>query len=340
METKIYTSEQIEEAAKQLRQGELIAFPTETVFGLGAIATDEEAVSRVFEAKGRPKDNPLIVHVHSVEQVFDYVETISPLAQRLMDEYWPGPLTIIFPKKAHQLAPSVTPGKNTVALRMPNHQEALALIRAVGIPLVGPSANTSTKPSPTAVEHVYHDFNGKIAGIIKPKEPLLSIGVESTVVLPLENEVIILRPGAITKEMIAALGIKVSEKSVSEQLANSDILSPGVKYAHYSPKQPVFILINNDPQVFIDTIRTMTESVAVLADNRTIDSIAHLSQVCAVHRYGAVGDYLSATQQLYAGLRALEQTAATLILVQGFEDMPQTHALMNRLTKAAERIVH
>ena len=154
MDTKIYKKEQINEAAAQLKAGQLVAFPTETVFGLGAIATNEAAVSSVFATKGRPQDNPLIVHVSSIEQVAEYVAEVPEIAAQLMKQFWPGPLTIIFPQKPGVLAPSVTPGQETVAIRMPDNPETLALIEATGIPLVGPSANKSGKPSPTAVEHV------------------------------------------------------------------------------------------------------------------------------------------------------------------------------------------
>lgn len=339
METRIYQRESIQQAAEQLKKGELVAFPTETVFGLGAIASSEIAVSKVFEAKGRPKDNPLIVHVHSIEQVNDYVLEISPLARQLMEAFWPGPLTIIFPMKSEVLAPSVTPGKETVAIRMPNHPEALALIETVGIPLVGPSANTSGKPSPTAVDHVYHDFNGKIAGILAPVEPLLPVGVESTVVLPLEHQVLILRPGAITAEMIRSLAIDVQEKTASEQLANPKLLSPGVKYTHYSPKQSVEVLISQSPQDFIEYIEKSNRKVSVLADDSIIDQMKDFSIVVGTYRYGAAKDYQKATQQLYAGLRALEQSECEYILVQGFPDSEATHALMNRLTKAADKVI-
>lgn len=336
MKTIIYQSNQIEEAAQKLREGQLIAFPTETVFGLGAIATDENAVSNVFATKGRPKDNPLIVHVSSINQVSDYVEAISDIALNLMNKFWPGPLTIIFPQKQHALAPSVTPGQMTVAMRMPDHQETLALIKATGIPLVGPSANKSGKPSPTTVEHVYHDFNGEIAGILAPADKLLAVGVESTVVLPRDGMIHILRPGAITKENLESLGYPVVEKTAEEQLANPNIISPGVKYTHYSPQQPVHVLISSDPQEFINYAKQLNRPISLLADDTIIQAVNAATQIVASYSYGAVGDLISATQQLYAGLRFLEATEGKIILAQGFSESSASHAMMNRLLKAAD----
>ncbi|MBF6978076.1 threonylcarbamoyl-AMP synthase [Aerococcaceae bacterium zg-BR22] len=338
METQVFLSNQIKEAAEQLRKGHIVAFPTETVFGLGAIATDEQAVSRVFAVKGRPKDNPLIVHVSSIEQVQSYVESISPMAQQLMDAFWPGPLTIVFPQKKGVLAPSVTPDKDTVAIRMPNQAETLRLIEATGIPLVGPSANKSGKPSPTAVAHVLHDFDGVIAGVLAPEQSLLAVGVESTVVMPLDDQVYILRPGAVTLPMIKALGMTVSEKSASEQLSDSTLMSPGVKYTHYSPAQSVEVLVTNDSTHFIDYIDKVTGKIGVLAQENILADIQTHPNVVAVHSYGKKEDLHSATQQLYAGLRALEATSCELIVAQGFIDTPASHALMNRLTKAADRV--
>ncbi|MBR7927448.1 threonylcarbamoyl-AMP synthase [Aerococcaceae bacterium zg-ZUI334] len=338
METQVFLSEQSTQAAEQLRLGQIIAFPTETVFGLGAIATDEQAVSQVFAVKGRPKDNPLIVHVSSIEQVHSYVESISPIAQRLMDAFWPGPLTIVFPQKKGVLAPSVTPGKDTVAIRMPNQAETLRLIETTGIPLVGPSANKSGKPSPTAVEHVLHDFNGEIAGVLAPKETLLAVGVESTVVMPQGEHVYILRPGAITLPMIAALGISVSEKSATEQLADPKLISPGVKYTHYSPAQPVEVLVTDEVTHFIAHIQQEQRTIGVLAQDDIVEQIQEIPSVKAVYSYGRQGDLQSATQQLYAGLRALEATDCEVIIAQGFADTPDSHALMNRLSKAADKL--
>ena len=179
METIIYNLDQIDEAAQALRSGQLVAFPTETVYGLGADATNEEAVKKVYQAKGRPSDNPLIVHVASVAMVEKYAAEIPEKARQLMTAFWPGSLTIILKIKPGSLSKTVTGGLSTVAFRFPKCQPTLDLIEKAGVPMVGPSANTSGKPSPTTAQHVYHDLHGKICGILD--DGPTKVGVESTV---------------------------------------------------------------------------------------------------------------------------------------------------------------
>lgn len=185
METKFWRldreqidAEKINKAAELICRGEIVAFPTETVYGLGANALDDEAVKKIFAAKGRPSDNPLIVHVASIEQA-EAVAEVSSLARKLMEAFWPGPLSIVLPKK-DGVAARVTAGQPTVAVRMPNHPVALALIRAAGVPIAAPSANLSGKPSPTTAEHVYHDLKGRVPCILGAEDT--KVGVESTVV--------------------------------------------------------------------------------------------------------------------------------------------------------------
>ena len=187
MLTQKFRLGELDEAAALLRRGELVAFPTETVYGLGAIATKEQAVAKVFQAKGRPSDNPLIVHVKDAQQVLDYATEVPKLAKDLMERFWPGPLTIILPVKADVFPANVNNGQETVAFRMPNQHSALRLIDLVGAPLVGPSANLSGKPSPTSVDHVMQDFDGVIAGVVAGDTDQAQIGVESTVVRPFNH---------------------------------------------------------------------------------------------------------------------------------------------------------
>ncbi|WP_124057523.1 L-threonylcarbamoyladenylate synthase [Vaginisenegalia massiliensis] len=339
MKTHVFDYQTLKEAAAWVRSGELVAFPTETVFGLGAIANNQEAVAKVFEAKGRPSDNPLIVHVAKPKDVELVAESISPLAQALMERFWPGPLTIIFPLKANILPSNVTGGKNSVAVRMPKSLETLLMIEMVGFPMVGPSANRSGKPSPTLIEHVIHDFDGQIAGVIQPSKPV-EIGVESTVVLPQEDRILILRPGAITQSMLASLGYPVEEVSAREQLARPEVLSPGVKYRHYSPKQPVYMIPANASisqwHIFVNKF----EHVAILADQAILQTLSSANLV-AHYNLGPVGDIAAATANLFAGLRALEASEASVILVQTFDDLENeaAHAYMNRLSKAAESML-
>lgn len=341
MKTEIYTLETIQEAAQAIRAGELIAFPTETVYGLGARSDESESVEKVYRAKGRPSDNPLIVHVSNQDQVADLVQTINPLSQALMDLYWPGPLTIIFPVKPGAVASSVTGGKSTVALRMPDHPLALALIEAVGIPLVGPSANLSGKPSPTQLDHVLHDFSGKIAGILAADEELTKIGVESTVVFPHDGHVDILRPGYITPEMIHAyLECPVEIISEAHQLANDEVASPGVKYRHYSPQQPVIMVqAPKNLDQWRAILDQMEGKVGLLAWQETIDSLKNHERVVATYSLGQADDLTSATRHIYAGLRYLEGSACQKILVQGLENDKNSTAFMNRLSKASSFVL-
>ena len=204
METQIFTKENLDIAAKALQQGEIVSFPTETVYGLGAIATSQEAVLKVFEAKGRPSDNPLIVHISVIQQMTSTVEEVPEIALTLAKAFWPGPLTMILKAKPGIYAPALSAGLPTVSFRMPNHPVTLELITKVGIPLVGPSANLSTKPSPTKVEHVFEDMNGRIRGIVDGGSS--TVGVESTVIdLTNEEGPVILRPGVITKDQIESV---------------------------------------------------------------------------------------------------------------------------------------
>ncbi|MDE6555263.1 MAG: threonylcarbamoyl-AMP synthase, partial [Lactobacillus sp.] len=240
METKIFNKEQIPEAVEFLKKGELVAFPTETVYGLGALATNEKAVKGVYAAKGRPSDNPLIVTVSDEKMMENYVNEVPERAKKLIKHFWPGPLTIILFVKKGSLPNAVTGGLPTAAFRCPDDEMTHDLISELGKPIVGPSANTSTKPSPTTAEHVYHDLKGKIAGIIDngPTE----IGLESTIVdLSVETPTV-LRPGEITPEEISSvLGEEVLMNKGTTQTKGVP-KAPGMKYRHYAPSAPVFIV--------------------------------------------------------------------------------------------------
>lgn len=340
IDTKVYYPNQLKDAAEQLKAGQLVAFPTETVFGLGAMANNDQAIAKVFEVKGRPADNPLIVHVSSIDSVKNYVTEIHPWAQKLMEAFWPGPLTIIFPTNEHLISPLATTHQPSVGLRMPNQIETLLLIDMVGFPLVGPSANLSTKPSPTQVEHVLHDFSGKIAGVVANRQPLTEIGVESTVVYPTDDQITILRPGYITADMIQEyVDVPVVEKTAQEQLSGEKVMSPGVKYKHYAPKQPVYLVPASadlaDWQLLIDQLPS---AIGLLADQSLCDRLK--DQVAVTYSLGAPGDILTATRNLYAGLRYFDQRPVEAIIAQGLDSTnPQARAYMNRLSKASQHVL-
>lgn len=234
-------TEEIGRAAKYLQNGELAAIPTETVYGLAANAFDPEAVKKIFAAKGRPQDNPLIVHIADVSEIYSIAREVPEKALRLAEAYWPGPLTMILPKK-DTIPNEVSAGLDTVAIRMPSHKVANAVIRAAGVPLAAPSANISGFPSPTAVQHVIDDMNGRIACIVDGGD--CEFGIESTVVTLATPTPRLLRPGAVTHEQLEAVLGKVDiDPAVLNPLAKGAVAaSPGMKYKHYSPDAKISIV--------------------------------------------------------------------------------------------------
>lgn len=242
MKTKIFGKEGISEAAEILKGGGLVAFPTETVYGLGGNGLDKEAAKKIYAAKGRPSDNPLILHVSSIEEVYPLVKDLPEKAKKLMEAFWPGPLTLVLPKS--DIVPKEsTGGLETVALRSPENALTLDLIRACGFPIAGPSANLSGRPSPTEASHVFEDLGGRIEGILE--DGAVGIGVESTIVDLSENCPTLLRPGAITPEDLEELlGEKVAidptllGKSMAEGFTPK---APGMKYRHYAPKAEMIL---------------------------------------------------------------------------------------------------
>ena len=333
MDTQRFNENQIEEAAVLLRKGEVVAFPTETVYGLGGDATNPEAVKKIFSAKGRPGDNPLISHVWKKNQVDEYAEEISDKARSLMDVFWPGPLTLILKARKEGIASNVTAGLPSVSFRMPDNALALELIRRVGKPLAAPSANTSGKPSPTTAEHVWRDLDGRIAGVIEGGATM--VGLESTVLdITHPEDPVILRPGAITKEQIEKVIGPVNQHT--PPLTDKDApKSPGMKYQHYSPKEPVYIVSREGMgwNKAIDFFQSMGECVGVLANDFILNQLQEKSVV--VYSLGSTSDAKEASKHLYSGLRYFEDTNATVILA---EELPATEsglAFMNRLDKAA-----
>ena len=260
METKVISVDNsldkkssYQQAVDILRNGGVVAFPTETVYGLGALATDEQAVQKIFEAKGRPSDNPLIVHIGNKEEVKKYASVITSEAEKLMDAFWPGPLTLIFNKIPGIIAANVTPGVETVGIRMPDHPVALQLLRELGQPLAAPSANRSGKPSPTAAIHVEKDLQGLIPLILDGGQT--GVGLESTVIDMTTTPPVILRPGGTTKEMIEKVigPVETSDKTSLEQAPRS----PGMKYTHYAPEAPVYV-IEADVKKVREAVRIFT----------------------------------------------------------------------------------
>ena len=329
METEILKSTQIQEAAAFLAQGQLVAFPTETVYGLGADATRPDVVKDVYAAKGRPSDNPLIVHVSGPEMVWEYADnSYKPLAEKLMKAFWPGPLTIIMPIQPGKLSKAVTGGLSTAAFRMPNSKATLNLIKTFGKPIVGPSANTSGKPSPTLAKHVYHDLHGKIAAILD--DGPTKLGVESTVIDLSVDIPTILRPGMIDSDDL----LKVIDNVNSDHhkvKAGEVPKAPGMKYKHYAPSAQVIIVDNESdfPQAIAEYAAKKVP-MGVMATDKILAEVPD-----DIETFSLGKDVISASRELFAGLRQLDNDHVEYILAQGFADAGHGAAYSNRLNKSA-----
>lgn len=333
---KLESYPQITQAATFLKNNEVIAFPTETVYGLGGNAQSSDAVAKIFAAKGRPSDNPLIIHIADRSQLSDFVTDIPEKAASLMEHFWPGPLTIIFKKKEGKLSELATAGLSTVAVRMPNHKVALALIKASGLPIAAPSANTSGKPSPTLARHVHEDLDGKIAGIVDGGAT--GVGVESTVIDCTGEIPVVLRPGGVTKEQIEAV---IGPVTVDPALKNSEAApkSPGMKYRHYAPDAPFYLVEGSHAflQVLVDEKRREGRKVGVL----TTAEAANDYQADLVLACGRRDQLETVAASLYETLRAFNDSDVEVIFSETFPDEGVGVAIMNRLSKAAgNQVIH
>ncbi|WP_374719314.1 L-threonylcarbamoyladenylate synthase [Parageobacillus toebii] len=321
---------QVKEAAQLLKSGEVVAFPTETVYGLGANAKDTKAVEKIFAAKGRPSDNPLIVHIAHLKQLEEIVSAIPDVAHTLIKRFWPGPLTLVLPKKEGVISDPVTAGLPTVAVRMPAHPVALALIEASGLPLAAPSANISGRPSPTTAAHVFADLNGRIAGIVDGGET--GIGVESTVLDCTTKVPTILRPGGVTKEALEkVIGNVAVDSALTDERQTPK--SPGMKYTHYAPKSPMAIVQGSPAflQTLVNKQRALGKKVGVLTteENRSFYD-ADVVLAC-----GSRHDLHTVASHLYDTLRKFDETDVDFIYSESFPTEGIGEAIMNRLKKAA-----
>ena len=323
------TEDDIRTAAQLLQQGRAVGIPTETVYGLAADARDPAAVASIFEAKGRPQDNPLIVHIASMEQLAPLVQEIPPLARKLAKAFWPGPLTMIF-RRADTLPASVSAGLPTVAIRMPSHPVARKLILRSGCPLAAPSANTSGRPSPTTAGHVLDDLGGRIAAVVDAGP--CSVGVESTVIDVTTQPVRLYRPGAVTVEMLETVAgpVEVSH-AVTENLAPGEkALSPGMKYKHYAPRAAVGI-ITGTPRAYVDFVnRHAGPGVTALCFEQDAPRL-RVPTVC----YGSRGNDLSQAQELFDALRELDRIDARTVYAACPHTAGVGLAVYNRLLRAA-----
>ena len=330
METRLVKADDniLDEAAELLKSGGIAAIPTETVYGLAANAYDVEAVRSVFRAKGRPQDNPLILHICSIDMLNDIAETVPPLALTLAENFWEGPLTMIFPRKSHVPAETCG-GLDTAAVRMPANRFTLKLIERCGFPIAAPSANTSGLPSPTSAAHVYADMNGKIPLILDGGE--CRYGVESTVIAFDSGDTVrILRPGAVTAEMLREYCHVVIDGGVLEMLSPDTVVrSPGMKYKHYSPKADVFIIKGGDAETeaFVGNIPE-SGNVGFLGKGTE-----KLPENVHIFPYGKTSE--EQAENLFASLRKADEAGCGEVYVR----MPETRgmglAVYNRLLRAA-----
>ena len=336
MDTKIITnpSEQdIDMLARALRNGELVSIPTETVYGLGANGLDPEAMDKIYAAKGRPSDNPLILHIPNSESIKPLVTEVSTTAQALMDNFWPGPLTITLPKS--DLVPDrATGGLPRVALRCPDHDGCRVLLQRAGIPIAAPSANISGRPSPTTAQDVYNDMNGHISYILDAGPCI--IGVESTVVEVHDDKVIILRPGGITK---AQLETVVSTVEYDTALVSTETKpkAPGMKYTHYAPDAPMTVVVGTQESVantFNELSKGIEGPIGCLVSHETYELIKDDSHFMC-HCFGHHGDALALGHDFYKSLLHFNENRVTLILAEGVNDDGFGVAIMNRMEKAS-----
>ena len=317
-------------AAEIIKSGGLVAIPTETVYGLGANGLDENAVAKIFEAKGRPQDNPLILHICGPEQIELFCHHIPQKAYDLAEAFWPGPLTIVLPAK--ECVPKrTTGGLSTVAVRCPDHDAAREIIRLSGVPIAAPSANLSGKPSTTTAEHVLHDHDGKIDAIVDGGA--CRVGVESTIVDLTEERPRLLRPGGIgPEELIAVLGDLVVDKAVTAQIDKDEVVkAPGMKYRHYAPQEPVVIVSGSREKAAAYIRRHFEPGDRVLCFEEELP----LYEGCAPLSYGQEADVNTLSAGLFAALRELDDPMIHQVYARCPVGGGVAYAVQNRLKKAA-----
>lgn len=327
--------EGMEQAGNIIKNGGLVAFPTETVYGLGGDALNPESSRKIYAAKGRPSDNPLIVHISRLEDMDCLVKEVTPEAKKLAEKFWPGPLTMILPKS--EIVPcETTGGLDTVAVRFPSHPVAQEFIRAAGGFVAAPSANTSGKPSPTQAKYVAEDMDGKIEMIIDGGA--VGIGLESTIIDLSGDKPMILRPGYITQQMLEDVLKEVEvDRTILEDACGVAPKAPGMKYRHYAPKGELTI-IEGAPEAVVAKINELTKQA--MAAGEKVGIIGTQETVLQYHadsikNAGARADEAAIARNLYTILREFDDEGMTVMYSESFETAGMGQAIMNRLLKAA-----
>ncbi len=319
----------IKPAAESIKQGKLVLFPTETVYGIGANALNVQAVKDIFIAKGRAQDNPLIVHIANIEMLKELVQNVGEIEEKLIKNFWPGPLTIIFEKKP--IIPDViTGGLNTVAIRMPSNEIARKLIEYSNLPIAAPSANVSGKPSGTIVEDIIDELDGKVDYVIDAGK--VDIGLESTVVRVVDNIVHILRPGKITPEDMKKLGLEVfiEKQILGEYNKNEKVMSPGIKYKHYAPTTKCILVYSEDEEKMAEEINKQIQekNAVVICKTQNVDKYNSPYKL----DMGQTLEQIS--NNIFTLLRKADKYNAEIIAVEGVTKEGLGLAIMNRLLRA------
>jgi len=340
MKTEIYQIDEVNPqsfyiklASDVITGGGTVAFPTETVYGIGANALDYKAVKKIYEAKGRHSDNPLIVHIHEASQLKKIAVSIPPISEPLIRKFWPGPITLIF-KKSHAVPDATSGGLDTVAIRMPRSNISLALIKESGCPIAAPSANISGKPSPTSADHVIKDLDGKVNMILDGGNT--EIGIESTVIDLTEQIPVLLRPGAVTLEAIQnTIGEVNIDPSILGNYSELSQKSPGMKYNHYSPNAQLILVEGSESNKrkkigeLVEKLIIKNKKVGVMTTDKSFQCNAHLIKFMG-------SNYESIARDLFGNLRFADYYGVDTIIVEGIDDKEMGLAIMNRLRKAAD----
>lgn len=313
-------------AANLIKKGELVAFPTETVYGLGANGLDALACQKIYQAKGRPSDNPLILHVADKAMAKTLVASLTPEAEKLMDTFWPGALTLVL-KKADHIPLVVSAGLDTVALRCPDNPIALALIQASGLPLAAPSANKSTRPSPTKASHVATDF--KDEGIFILDGGACTIGVESTILDLSVSPPVILRPGGLSKEALEKI---IGEVGIYSSKTPEVPKAPGMKYRHYAPRMPVYLVSENQFEPLLNHLKTTEKTGFIFSEEKLSKLKNHFCQGVFLS-LGKKAELEIATQRLYCHLREADSLDLEIVYLESYPKEGLGLALMNRIDK-------
>ena len=326
-----YNEEKIKEAAQDILNGKLVIFPTETVYGIGANALNDNACKNIFKAKGRAGDNPLIVHVNNVDMIKQLVEEPNEVEKILISTFCPGPFSLIL--KAKNIIPkSVTAGLDTVGIRMPSNKIANKLIEYADVPIAAPSANVSGRPSGTKIEDILKEFDGKVSTIID--DGMVDIGLESTVVRVIDNKVRILRPGKITKEDIEKLGIEVEidENILGKYDGKEKVLSPGMKYRHYAPNTKCMMVYSKNEEAMVNKINELIneKNALVVCRDKNFDKYATKNKI----KMGNSLDEMA--HNIFSILRQVDNYNVDIVIIEGMQKDGLGLALNNRLLRACE----